>query len=227
MIQFDELGINDGVDFISGLYSKIATGAEELVQESYTAVGRTAAFPIDIDLIASHLNIIISKENLNLAGGSNFSRKLAITTSTGNKDVHIAVDDSISYKTRRYAIANGIGRYLLNRSKAKLKNTYAIPLIPQSLEEIAADSIAVFLLMPVTLFKDEFLQYLDSCQEHPMNVDEWLEHLSDTCQITPFNLGIGYQQMKQVLCYQRRTEFEKYDYDVTKMPKDKYDSIFA
>ena len=60
-----------------------------------------------------------------------------------------------------------------------------------------------------------------------MDVDEWLAYLSEKCQITPFNLAIGYQQMKQVLCYQRREEFRKYDYDVTKMPEDKYDSIYA
>ncbi|MCI8463599.1 MAG: hypothetical protein HFG25_11785 [Lachnospiraceae bacterium] len=52
-------------------------------------------------------------------------------------------------------------------------------------------------------------------------------HWSDACQVTPFNLAIGYQQMKQVLCYQRQMEFEKNDYDITKMPEDKYDKIFA
>ncbi len=52
-------------------------------------------------------------------------------------------------------------------------------------------------------------------------------HWSDACQVTSFNLAIGYQQMKQVLCYQRQMEFEKNDYDITKMPEDKYDKIFA
>lgn len=58
-------------------------------------------------------------------------------------------------------------------------------------------------------------------------MDEWLQHLSDRCQISPFNLAIGYQQMKQVLCYQRQQEFEKYDYDINRMPEDKYSKIFA
>lgn len=47
-------------------------------------------------------------------------------------------------------------------------------------------------------------------------------HWSDACQVTPFNLAIGYQQMKQVLCYQRQMEFEKNDYDITKMPEESF-----
>lgn len=227
MGQFEDLEINEGVETITKLYNTIAIRAEQLVNESYTAAKKELAFPVDMNLIASYLRIRVKKEKLNLGGGANVNRKLGITSSTRDNDVQIVIDDTVSYKTYRYAIANGIGRYLLNQSRDMFKNTYAIPLIPQSLEEIAADSIAVFLLLPVTLFKDEFLQYLNECKKRPLDVDEWLAYLSDTCQITLFNLAIGYQQMKQVLCYQRQMEFEEYDYDIAKMPQDKYDRIFA
>lgn len=227
MGEFENLGINEGVETIAKLYNEIAVKAEKLVFESYAKVGKKVTFPIEINMVAKYLGIEIVKESLNLDGVTNFSRKLGIVTSTNDKGVRILVDDAVSYKTRRYTVANGVGRYLLNESKAIFKNTYAIPLIPQSLEEIAADSIAVFLLMPVTTFKDEFLQYLDERRECPIDVDMWLEHLSDKCQITPFNLAIGYQQMKQVLCYQRQVEFEKNDYDIGRMREDRYDRIFA
>jgi len=226
MGQFENLGINEGVESSSKLYENIAVRAEKLVYESYMAANKTVTFPIEINLIADYLGIEIRRENLNLAGTTNFSKNLAITTSTSGR-VTIIVDTSVSYVTRRYAIANGIGRYLLNESKSMLKYAYAIPLIPQSLEEIAADSIAIFLLLPVALFKDEFLRYLNTCEECPMDVDKWLKHLSDVSQVTPFNLAIGYQQMKQVLCYQRQMEFAKYDYDITKMQEDPYDKIFS
>lgn len=227
MKQFEDLNINKGVENITELYNKIAVNTEELVYESYKEADKEVSFPIDINIIAEYLNIEISKDNLNLAGARNFSRKLAIITATNGRG-NIVVDETVSYKTRRYAIANGIGRYLINRSGVIFKRSYTIPLIPQSLEEIAADSVAVFLLMPITTFKEEFLLYLNSCGEPPLDVDEWLQHLSDRCQISPFNLAIGYQQMKQVLCYQRQQEFEKYDYDINKMPdEDKYSKIFA
>lgn len=226
MGQFENLGINEGVRTSSILFDKIAVKAEKLVNESYKAANKTVMFPIDITLIAANLEIEIQQENLNPVGTTNFSKKLAVTTSTSG-GVKIIVDTSVSYMTRRYAIANGIGRYLLNESQNMLKNTYAIPLVPQSLEEIAADSIAIFLLLPITLFKDEFLRYLNACEERPLNVDEWLTHLSNVSQVTPFNLAIGYQQMKQVLCYQRQIEFAKYNYDITQMLEDSYEKIFS
>lgn len=227
MGQFELLGINTEVENITKVYNEIAVKAEQLVRESYKKEGKAMQFPIDINLVAKHLHIKIIKEKLNLDGGVNLNKKLGVTTATIDKRVQIVVDSEVGYKTRRYAIANGIGRYLLNQSRNMFKNTYAIPLIPQSLEEIAADSIAVFLLMPIGVFKDEFLRYIQENPKYPLDVDKWLEYLSDKCQITPFNLAIGYQQMKQVLCYQRRVEFSKYDYDVTKMPEDKYDIIYA
>lgn len=224
--SFEELDINESVAVSSKLYNKIAVRAEQLVYNSYLAVGQTPTFPVEIALIADYLRIDIQRKNLNPGGTTTFNKKLAVTTATDDA-VSIIVDSSVSYKTSRYAIANGIGRYLLNASKSMLKYSYAIPLIPQSLEEIAADSIAVFLLLPVTLFKDEFLRYLNESKKSPLDVGRWLTHLSDVSQITPFNLAIGYQQMKQVLCYQRQIEFAKYDYDVTKMPEDPYDKIFS
>lgn len=226
MGQFEDLDINERIENSSELFDQIAMKAEELVYESYEVANKTVTFPVDITLIADNLGIEIQRENLNPAGTSNFSKKLAVTTSTSD-GVKIIVDASVSYKTRRYAIANGIGRYLLNESQGMLKNTYAIPLVPQSLEEIAADSIAIFLLLPVILFKNEFLRYLNACEEGPLDVDEWLMHLSNVSQVTPFNLAIGYQQMKQVLCYRRQMEFARYNYDITQMPEDPYEKIFS
>ncbi len=227
MRQFEDLNINEGVENITKLYDKIAKNSEDLIYESYKNFGKKVSFPIDINIVAEYLNIEILKDNLNLVGSTNFSRKLAIIVAKKDEG-HIVVDSSVGYKTRRYAVANGIGRYLLNRARGIFKSSYAIPLIPQSLEEIAADSIALFLLMPPTTFKEEFLRYLNECKSRPLDVDEWLQYLSDRCQITTFNLAIGYQQMKQVLCYRRQMEFERYDYDITKIPEeDKYSKIFA
>lgn len=227
MRQFEDLNINEGVENITKLYDKIAKNSEDLIRESYENFGKKVSFPIDINIVAEYLNIEILKDNLNLDGSTNYNRKLAIIVAKQDEG-RIVVDSSVGYKTRRYAVANGIGRYLLNRARGFFKSSYAIPLIPQSLEEIAADSIALFLLMPPTTFKEEFLRYLNECENRPLDVDKWLQYLSDRCQITPFNLAIGYQQMKQVLCYRRQMEFERYDYDITKIPEeDKYSKIFA
>lgn len=227
MEKIESLRINDQFESMAGLYSVIANIAEKLVSESYSRAEKKIAFPIDIELVAKHLGINVTKESLNLDGTSNLSKKLSIIRYAKAEDASIVVDDTASYKMQRFAIANCIGSYLLSQPRGGYKTAYAIPLIPRSLEEIAADSIAMFLLMPMTLFKEEFLQYLNGRGKHLLDTDRWLEHLSDTCQIAPFNLAVGYQQMKQVLCYQSRAEFETYGFDITQMPEDKYSKIFA
>lgn len=228
--------LKETVEGMADQYLQIAKAAEELVEASYAdekdrkdnsdKSDYKIEFPIEIELIASHLGMKIEKKSLNREEPRSFSRILGIITSQNGK-AYVAIDNEVSYKTQRYTIANAIGRSLLNQKGTSLKCSYAIPLIPQSLEEIAADSIALFLLMPMKTFKDEFLNYLNSCGDRPLNVDAWLTHLGNKSQISQFNLAIGYQQMKQVLCYQRQSEFRKSGFDINKIPDDPYDTIFA
>jgi len=222
------------VESSADVYLKVAEEIEKLVHNCYQAENKKLEFPVDLSIITKHLEIEVEYERLNMQDMEQFSRTLAILTAQNGK-VHMLVDNSVSYKTQRYAMANAIGRSLLSKASyatpesetAVLKSSYAIPLMPQSLEEIAADVIALFLLLPMTLFKNEFKRYLEATEDRPLDVDVWLEYLSNRSQIPPFNLAIGYQQMKQVLCYQRQREFAESDFDITKMEEDQYGVIFA
>lgn len=235
--EFQELDLTEVVEGMADVYLKLAKLAEKLVTASYAherEINRhrekkgdyRIEFPIDIEMIASYLGMRIEKESLNEEEPRSFSRILGIIT-TQNGKVSVLIDNKVSYTTQRYTIANAIGRFLLNPTGTSLKCSYAVPLIPQSLEEIAADGIALFLLLPMKTFKDEFLNYLKSCGDRPLDVDLWLMHLGNKSQIPQFNLAIGYQQMKQVLCYQRQSEFRESGFDITKMMDDPYDIIFA
>lgn len=224
--EFQELKLNEKVENTSEHYLKAAKAAEELILESYKETGRGPAFPIDIELVARSLGIVVVKEDLNGGNVRRLNRTLALITSQ-NGEGYAVIDNQVSYKTQRYALANAVGRFLLNQPKELLKCTYAIPLIPQSLEEIAADVIALFILLPITTFKNEFLKYLEEYKYCPLDVDAWMEYLGNKSQISLFNLAIGYQQMKQVLCYQRQEEFRQNDFDITKLLLDRYDRIYA
>ena len=240
MIQFDikefqDLNPTETVECVADLYLKVAKAAEKLVEASYneSAIKENGEeerckieFPIDIELIARYLGIKIEKKSLNREEPRSFSRILGSITSQNGK-ASVAVDNEDSYKTQRYTIPNAIGRFFMNQTGTSLKCSYAIPLIPQDLEEIAADGIALFLLLPMKTFKNEFLQYLESCGNHPLDVDAWLTHLGNKSQISQFNLAIGYQQMKQVLCFQRQSEFRDSGFDIKKILEDPYDMIFA
>lgn len=235
--EFQDLTLREGVEGMADLYLKVAKAAEKLVEVSYAGAGDFKAgdektadcryeFPIDIELIARYLEMTIEKKSLNREEPRSFSRILGIITSQNGRAV-VVVDNEVSYKTQRYTIANAIGRFLLNQTETSLKCSYAIPLVPQSLEEIAADVIALFLLLPMKAFKDEFLHYLEGCGDRPLDVDAWMVHLGNKSQIPQFNLAIGYQQMKQVLCYQRQEDFKNSGFDISKIFDDPYDIIYA
>ncbi len=235
--EFQNLNLGEGVEGMADLYLRVAKAAEKLVAASYAEAGGFKAgdekaadcrceFPIDIELIASYLEMTIEKKSLNTEEPRSFSRILGIITSQNGRAV-VVVDNTVGYKTQRYTIANAIGRFLLNQTETSLKCSYAIPLIPQSMEEIAADVIALFLLLPMKAFKDEFLHYLERCGDRPLDVDAWLVHLGNKSQVTQFNLAIGYQQMKQVLCYQRQSDFKNSGFDISIIFDDPYDIIYA
>ena len=236
--EFQDLNLGEGVEGMADLYLKVAKAAEKLVEASYAEASGFKAgdektaycryeFPIDIELIARYLEMTIEKKSLNREEPRSFSRILGIITSQNGRAV-VVVDNEVSYKTQRYTIANAIGRFLLNQTETSLKCSYAIPLIPQSMEEIAADVIALFLLLQMKDFKDEFMHYLERCgNDRPLDVDAWLVYLGNKSQVTQFNLAIGYQQMKQVLCYQRQSDFKNSGFDISIIFDDPYDIIYA
>lgn len=208
---------------ISEIYLDIAEKAEKFIKKIYK--DEEINLPIDLNLIAEDLGIRIVQENLNINGGKSLSRILG-RLECENSQTWIKVEATVSYKTQRYAIAHSIARYLLREDESWDESSYAIPLIPQSLEEIMGDVLALFLLLPMETFKKEFSKYLEARKEYPMDVDLWLQYLSDKSQISLFNLSIGYQQLKQVLCLQRQKEFEAKGYDINKM-ESTYEKIFA
>ena len=230
--EFQNLNLGEGVEGMADLYLKVAKVAEKLVEASYARASDEKTidckyeFPIDIELIARYLEMTIEKKKLNKEEPRSFSRILGIITSQDGRTV-VVIDNEASYKMQRYTIANAIGRFLLNQTETSLKCSYEIPLIPQSLEEIAADVIALFLLLPMKAFKDEFLHYLEGCGDQPFDVDAWMVHLGNKSQVTQFNLAIGYQHMKQILCYQRQSDFKNSGFDISIIFDDPYDIIYA
>lgn len=221
---FKNIELKKHIRGTSEKYLEVAEIAEKLIKDVYHE--EELSFPIDVIEIAHYLGINVVKDYLNENGTRQFSRILGRIISRAGK-TFIIVDGSVSYKTQRYTIANAIGRYLLSEEEAIFESNYAIPLIPQSLEEIAADVVALFLLLPMSAFKKEFASYLEQCEDYPLDVDAWMQYLSDVSQTTMFNLAIGYQQLKQVLCYQRQNDFKINNYDIKKMKEDPYDIIFA
>lgn len=215
------------IEGITRKYLKAAEAAEKVVNDVYKKTGSgEPKFPIDIEMVAKEHGFKVEREALNSSGEKRYSRILGRIL-TRDDQITITVDNSVSYKTQRYAIAHAIGRWIISSERKIFESSYAIPLIPQGLEEVAADVVALFLLLPLDVFKKEFVRYLDNCREYPLDVDGWLADLSNKSQISLFNLSIGYQQLKQVLCLQRQQDFEKSGFNIDMLMDDPYGKIFA
>ena len=138
----------------------------------------------------------------------------------------IYVNPNISYKEQRWVIAKAVAIFLndyntengdiLGEGIFSIGNPF---LVSRNVEEFYLDSLATLLLLPITLFKREVSENIEKS-------DDLLQHLSDRVQIPLFQLSIGYQLIKQMICYQRKKEFEKCNYDVELMPSEEYEDIF-
>lgn len=217
------LNQNDTIEKITDVYMETAIRVNEMLQNIYG--DEKIVFPVDLNKIAMTMEIDLKPESMNSEDVNRFSKILGKLITT-DKELKIEYDKKVGFKTQRYAIAHAIARYLIKDNQNISEISYAIPLIPTSLDEIRADMIALFMLLPMETFKEEFSNYLENCTKHPIDVDNWLFHLSDVSQVSFFNLSIGYQQLKQVLCYQRQQKFLK-NMDFEEMKKDNYKNIYA
>lgn len=178
------------------LYLKPATRIDFLLQKIYKDNDKSLEFPVDIKTVARFMGFSVKLTGKIGASAPNLFNKVLGQITVSNDEKLIEVNNAVSYKAQNYAIAHSLGCYLLLETDQAYVSSYAIPLMPSDLEEIAADKVALFLLLPLSLFKDEFKQYLERTKTHPLDVDDWLEYLSDKSQVQMFNLAIGYQQLK-------------------------------
>lgn len=210
---------------------KIARVTEKFLQGIYKKMGKEMTFPIDIQSVASKLGFEISVKEKERDAFRQFNKVLSKIYVSETVKI-IEVDNDISYKTQQYAIAHSIARYLLwGEEKNAFEKSFAIPLMPSDLDELTTDKVALFLLLPLDLFKKEFKSYLSEQKDGKLNVDDWLQALSDRSQVNLFNLAIGYQQLKMAAYQERWEEFECY-MDAMKSGeavdfKDEYEEIFA
>ena len=198
-----------GIDEAKGLLN-LAKIMQDFLEKIYRLNKKELEFPIDIQLVARTLGFQIKRESLNESEMDQFGKILSQVIIT-EEERWIQVDNKIGYKTQQYAIAHSIARFLLlDQEKGAYEKSYAIPLMPSEITDVVADKVALFLLLPLDLFKEEFKKYLLSIKDYPLDVDEWLSYLSDRSQVNMFNLAIGYQQLKQAAYSERMDKFYAY-----------------
>lgn len=218
------LGILEHTEKQAALYLDLAYQIEGFLKNVYQKYGNELEFPVDVRQICEYMGISVTSRPISVSMPNQYNKVLGHIT-INNDEKMILVNNRVSIKTQRYAIAHSLGRYLLLKGERIYEHSYAIPLMPDELGEISADTVALFLLLPLSVFKKEFKKYLRMIKNYPLDVDKWLQYLSDKSQMPMFNLAIGYQQLKQVACYERIKAFEEADYNFDDF-SDQYSDIF-
>ena len=186
--------------------------------------------PIDIKKIADKNNIAVQEADLSTPPRIPTNRILGALDKKADGQYIIYYEDSVDSFTQRYAIAHEIGRYLIeknvkeNSDKKGDKKTeeksleedqgdniitlpkhYSIPLLSNTSGLYNADVYAIFLLMPLNNFFEEFSKFV---QGESTNIDEWIRDLSEKAQMPNYNLAFGYDYIRAA-AYEHYIELSK------------------
>lgn len=194
-------------------YFAICACALELLEDS---LGKEYDFPIDIDKIVRSLGIDIVYLPLNEEGDRKYTHKIVgkILKRKNRftlKDANIIfIDDESRKDEQRYAMAHGLAHYLIHIEKEWYSGEYRVmPMLCKEKEDIVADIFAVFLLIPLPVFLEEFSSYLGG-EPIPVRTSEWLKYLSNVTEMPYEDVAIGYQNIRYVFSYIKACQKEEY-----------------
>lgn len=212
----------NGTRFI--ILEKMANLTDEIHKKCYDVLkecyeDQPIVLPIDIEMVAAKKGIIIEYSNLNFVDGDRIDQDIAqFRYEWEGSDIvrKIFVDNSMSGKQNieeealsnleKYAVAYELGKTIFEEEihvtkqdifqmNAKSK-PYALPRLSASLGNFGYEMCAIFLLLPMKLFLEEFASYLVEIKDHPVMMERWIKHLSEKAGIPNYQLINGYQYIK-------------------------------
>lgn len=200
-------------DMVENAYRIHGTCYEKL-RECYQK--REITLPIDIEMVAKKMNVQIEYDNLNFVNADPIDRNIAQLRyeRRGESVIQIIVlDNSVSKKKagplsnlEKYAVAYELGKTIVREEMPDDKSDlfmlnlksrpYALPRLSAQLKNFEYEMCAIFLLLPMELFLEEFTSYIEEIEEHPILMDNWIEYLSEKAEIPNYQLINGYQYIK-------------------------------
>lgn len=206
--------MNNLLDQFSRLqeYWDISDKTEEILHDIYQKDFQKFQLPIDLDLVAKEFGFNVKFKNFD-----------TYTYGFISPEKHILVSPNIYYKEKRWVIAEAMVMHYLGITGSIL-NPF---LVKSNIDLVAVDTIATFILLPISLFKKDLSQYRATVNYFDGN--QYLEHLCNCSQIPMFHLSFCYL-INIMLCFQRQTEFKDSGYDVIafqeKYENNEFENIF-
>lgn len=193
---------------------------QEILRDCYGSQAIT--LPVDIEKVADELGVELVPEDLNYGSEDAIDLNIAsllYREDDGDAVIHVDISTENSQDTlksysdlQKYAIAYELGKIIINghikdkkaskmpREAAKIWNMistpYSLPRLYAQMDSFAYEMCAIFLLLPLDLFLEEFLSYIRAAKDHPVIMDKWIKHLSDKAGIPNYQLVNGYQYIK-------------------------------
>lgn len=193
---------------------------QEILRDCYG--NQAIALPVDIGKVADELGVKLVSEDLNYGSEDGIDLNIAsLLYEEDDGDAVIQVDISTENSEdtlnpysdlQKYAIAYELGKIIINghindkkaskmpKDTAKkwnmISTPYSLPRLYAQWDSFAYEMCAIFLLLPLDLFLEEFLSYIRAAKDHPVIMDKWIKHLSDKAGIPNYQLVNGYQYIK-------------------------------
>lgn len=189
-------------------YVKICYGALRLLRNEFP---EKIQLPIKVEDIFNNYGIKIRRDNLNefMEGGDlrkinqiigKISKRPDIFS--GKSKTTVYVDENESPAMINYALAHELCHLILNYGKDRYRDDFCtMPMLPIKIDELVADTFAVFLLIPFDIFLNIFKQYVKDAKEKgntPIRTKEWLNHLSAEVAVPYDYVACAYQQIRHV-----------------------------
>lgn len=205
--------------FMAQVYD-LQTRCQEILQDCYG--NQAITLPVDIEKVVRELGIELVPEDLNYGSEDAIDLNIAsllYKEDDGDAVIHVDISTESSQDTlksysdlQKYAIAYELGKIIINghiknkkaskmpKATAKIWNMistpYSLPRLYAQMDSFAYEMCAIFLLLPLDLFLDEFLSYIRAAKDYPVIMDKWIKHLSDKAGIPNYQLVNGYQYIK-------------------------------
>lgn len=202
-------------DFMKQAYS-LQEICKDTLQRCYE--NERITLPVDIEKVVRSLGIKLKSTDLNFGANDGIDSIIARLRyekgGTATIFVNEEEDTDITKPysdLQKYAIAYELGKLIIGeengRKVSEMKpeeiNRWNMTSVPYSLPRLYAqwesftyEMCAIFLLLPLDLFLDEFLSYIEDAREYPVKMDKWIKYLSDKAGIPNYQLINGYQYIK-------------------------------
>ena len=195
--------MSDLYNDIATLYAVIYAFTRIKINEFFRYNNSQPSFPINYLDFAEWLGIDIIFQDLNYYRSNKFSKILGRLEEEKDGQYRILLDTHQPFISMRYAICHEIAHYF-----CRVNESFCIQAnLPASKDEIIADMIASFLMLPPKLALDKAYEYTKINDFRPVDLNEIFNYLSSEAQLPYYWVVTSYEHLKVLACYLNYQEY--------------------